>query len=311
MTAVTTKKGKRAASSDLTRLRHVRREAIGAIPGWGTDPNIIGSMLAAKVKDGRLTRKVGITVLVQEKFTEQFLGPTRMIPGVLHIDGEDFTTDVLQIGPLQAQTLFPPDPLLTFDGFETGTLSCFARSPYGDFGVTCAHTIAGEDRNPHSPAPIRIWSSAASQYVPVGGSGFAVSAPGNGMSGDFGFSDAALFSLEHPELAFRASQLSVVNVATVPPNTRLWGLGAMKGRRTGVVLGVDVQVGNMLVDVLIRADPPGTYRGDSGMMWRTATGECVAIHAYGENLGPGAGSRQTAAMFAERAADQLGVSFLG
>lgn len=80
----------------------------------------------------------------------------------------------------------------------------------------------------------------------------------------------------------------------------------MRGVRTGVIVGIEQELQGVRCDYVIKVDLPGTFRGDSGMLWRNSAGMPVAIHAKA----PGQGAEITAAMSAERAETWLGVEIL-
>jgi len=58
-------------------------------------------------------------------------------------------------------------------------------------------------------------------------------------------------------------------------------------------------------DLFVQVSSPGTYAGDSGMLWKDSTGRAVAIHGFAEPAAPGEGSTITASMWAARAVAKL------
>ena len=128
------------------------------------------------------------------------------------------------------------------------------------------------------------------------------------MPGSYGFVDVAIFSLENAELAARAAAASALPVTSPLPGSSVRGSGN-SGSKLGVIVGIEQKVGDVYVDVVVKVDPPGTFRGDSGMLWQDSAGRAVAIHAKGNSAGPGAGSSLSAAMRADRAVQALGVTF--
>lgn len=273
-------------------------------------PNVIGSMIGAKVKSGEVTPKIGLTIFVAEKVSLGQLGPKERVPRQISINGRSVQTDVLEIRPLRPQSSLFPGVLVISDGSDYGTVSSLCRSPNGFFGLTCAHVIGGKDQNPATPDPVEIWSPVTQGYITVGNSLFAYVGPGGGSEDDFGFADAALFTLDHPELVDRAQSVSVIQAASPNIGEIVQGLGGAHGTRTGVVLGIHQKMGDMLIDVCIQVRNPGTFMGDSGMLWKNSEGQPIAIHAYGEQSSPQKGSSFSAAMLAARAASRLNVEFL-
>jgi hypothetical protein len=249
---------------------------------------------------------------VREKKPDDELPKSHRIPRRIRIAKRNVVTDVLQIGPLRKQSnTFPNNSaLLTYDGVETGTLSCLCRSPFGVFGLTCAHVLGGPDHDASTTTPVAIWSSEERRYESVGQSVLAIAGPGAGSPGEFGFADAAIFSIMHPELIQRAQSAHLIVSREPIVGSTVLGNGVVQGRRAGQIIGIDQMIGNIRADLAIRVDLPGTFRGDSGMLWKDGDGNAVAIHAYGEDLGPGQGSRLTAAMLAHRAETRLAIQFL-
>ncbi|GCF84020.1 hypothetical protein GSbR_06200 [Geobacter sp. SVR] len=94
---------------------------------------------------------------------------------------------------------------------------------------------------------------------------------------------------------------------------RLKGISALNAPnanwqvREAQVLGVEAEALGERCDVVLSVLPPGTFRGDSGMLWLTQEGQAAAIHARGEVMPGIQGSSLTTAMSAKRAAMALGV----
>lgn len=139
-------------------------------------------------------------------------------------------------------------------------------------------------------------------------SAMALAGGGAGVPGAFGFSDAALFTLTDAELYQRALNATPIPLTAPKFGETVYG-SATSGAKTGKVIGIEKRIGVHLADIVVRVDYPGTFRGDSGMLWRNASGHALAIHAQG-NGAPGVGSRLTAAMSASRAASGLSVVLL-
>ncbi|MBK7617587.1 MAG: hypothetical protein IPJ08_25120 [Burkholderiales bacterium] len=77
-----------------------------------------------------------------------------------------------------------------------------------------------------------------------------------------------------------------------------------------MVVGVEAVAMGERCDVVLNVDPPGTFRGDSGILWITQDGRAAALHARGEVMAGVHGSRLTSAMSANRVGDSLGVQLL-
>ncbi|WP_354334524.1 MULTISPECIES: hypothetical protein [unclassified Undibacterium] len=155
-----------------------------------------------------------------------------------------------------------------------------------------------------------MWSPDQADYITVGESFISVTGNGSGISGNYGFSDAAMFSCLDQELIARAQRAKVLQAINLPKLGQVVSGLSGAGMRTGVVMGVEQRIGTKYADVVIQAGGSGTFRGDSGMLWTDTDGNAVAIHAMGAAEGPGQGSSLTAAMSAGRAKKLLNVSFL-
>ena len=273
-------------------------------------PNVIGSMIGAKIKSGNLTKNIGLTLFVAEKIPPKELGPKEQIPKQITIDGRSLYTDVLEIRSLTPQSSIFPSVLVVSDGQECGTVSSLCSSPNGFFGLTCAHVIGGRDRDPATTDPVEMWCPSKKDYVRVGNSLSAFVSKGAGTPDDFGFADAALFTLDHPELVERAHGAAVIAAADPEIGETVQGVGGTHGILTGTVLGIHKKLEDMLIDVCVQVDSPGTFIGDSGMLWKNKGGQPVAIHAYGERGLPLDGSKFSGAMLASRAARLLSFEFL-
>jgi hypothetical protein len=272
-------------------------------------PNVVGSMIGRKVVGGKMTSALGITVFVASKVKPGKLSARQRIPESLRVEGQEVLLDVLSVPPLQRQSVFEPESCITNDMNENGTLSCLCRSRFGIFGMGCAHALDGQDGTIATPTTVRLWSDSLDNWVQIGVSQFGVQALGSGVPGDFGFLDAAVFDVRHPELLAAAAELPSIAPRRPMPGMTVYGIGAIEGARTGHVLGVEKVLYDLRSDVVIEVEAPGTYRGDSGMLWRSAEGVPIAIHAYGAPNGAN-GSRFTGAMLASRAARYLNVELL-
>lgn len=293
----------KAAVREVSRIRGIR-SSIEAL--LRKKNNFVGSMIGLKSRESQLTDQVSLVVFVSRKLPEDELPPKHRIPDRIKIKGVAVQLDVLPYAGMtfQARGPFPNGSLTTFDGTEYGTMTAFARTKFEVYGLTCAHAIEGQDNNAYSPSPVAIWSPSLKKAIPVGHSAIALAGGGAGVPGAFGFSDAALFTLADSGLRKRALAGTQIPVATPKFGEPVFGM-ATSGAKVGRVVGVEQHVGLELADLVVKVEHPGTFRGDSGMLWRNARGQAIGIHAKGDGNGPGAGSGLTAAMSASRAAAGL------
>lgn len=271
-------------------------------------PNVVGSMIGLKLRNKEISSEVAFTIFVRQKIRSEGLEESECLPRSVTLNQNEVPTDVIQIGPLMYQGgIFPPN-LGTWDGTETGTVACFAKSSEDLFCVTCAHCIAGPDRNPNTPSTVSIWSSSKSDYIPVGDSVIGVSGHGRGVMSDYGFSDVALFSCRDQELRDRAQTAPALRALRLPKfGETVFGFSGA-GKRTGRIVGIESHLWSTYADIVVQVDAPGTFRGDSGMLWVNAEGHAVGIHAMGAIGAPGEGSTLTVAMSAGRAEKLLNVT---
>jgi hypothetical protein len=297
----------------IERLRTLRTRADEHV---GSRADIVGSMIGMKVRDEEVTPKLGITYFVKEKIADRKLSSKKRIPKRITIDGQHISTDVLVWPRMVEQGL--ETAAIVFDGKVQGSLSCFGRSAFGAFGVSCAHCLVGADGNPTTSTDVSMYSVEDGRFLQAGQSSFAAYAPGLGIAGNFGYLDCGLFAIEDAVLQGRAASatpLSIVEDAHLLINQRLIGQSALRApdspdpNRSAVLLGIDQNAMGERCDLVLRVDPPGTFQGDSGMMWFTSDMRAVALHARGEVMPPMTGSRLVSAMSAARAAQALGVTF--
>lgn len=276
---------------------------------------LVGSMVGVKLKRGQPTTTLGITFLVRRKVPSAELKPSARIPKRMKIGNETFSTDVIEWPAMTEQNLTHAS--IINDARTQGTLTCFARSPFGVYGLSCAHCLRGADGNPATPTPVAMYSPDVGRYLRAGDSLLAVYAAGPGLPGNFGYLDCGLFTLRDPSLMARANSampLAVVDDIRKLMNTRLVARSALDvqgfadRRRDAQVIGVNLDALDERCDVVLLASMPGTFQGDSGMLWRTSDGRAAAIHARGEVVPPGNGSRLVTAMSAHRASAALSVS---
>ncbi|MEJ8816203.1 hypothetical protein WKW77_34500 [Variovorax ureilyticus] len=283
----------------------------------GARADILGSMLGVKVRDGRATDQVGITYFVREKVPKAELSPRKRIPMSLRVGDQVVKTDVIA-WPRMAEQALQAAPTIVSDGRTQGTLSCFALSSRTLFGITCAHCLEGMDQNPATPTPV-VYYGAGNTWLPTGQSIYLAYSPGTAMSGDFGYLDCGLFELRDAVLAARARASKVIRVVVdlhSLVNQDVFGFspleptGSSSPVRKARVLGVEAVAMGERCDVVLNVDPPGTFKGDSGILWITQDGRAAALHARGEIMAGMQGSRMTSAMSARRVSESLGSQLL-
>jgi hypothetical protein len=307
--------GPRATSTRRVKaLSALRAEADDRV---GSKADILGSMIGLKVRAGVLTGAVGITYFVREKVPKRDLAPKRRVPTRMRVGQTDVVTDVLEWPQMAEQAL--PEGSIIFDGRLQGTLSCFAVSQAGAFGLSCAHCLVGADGNPSTPTAVATFSKLLGRFVPAGQSVFMNFSPGTGLPGNFGYLDCGLFDLRDPTLVSRASNgqpLPFLDDIHALVGRRLLGVSPLNAPSpTGFVreaqaIGVEANALGELCDVVLQVQPPGTFRGDSGVLWITEDGRAAAIHARGEVMPELQGSRLATGMSARRACTSLGVQLV-
>ena len=153
--------------------------------------------------------------------------------------------------------------------------------------------------------PIEAWSDAQHEWIRIGRTAASIPNSMPGQPGDFGFSDAALILVEHPALLAEAGAAQPIQAAQAVLGEPLQGDGAVRKMRNGQVIGVETIFDGFPADLFVQVSSPGTYAGDSGMLWKDSAGRAVAIHGFAEPAGPGEGSTITASMWATRAVAKL------
>lgn len=301
----------RAQSRRVTRqLQQHRAQADERIAGRC---DIVGSMIGAKVIKGEVLPRSCITYLVREKVPLKELAPHERIPRRLQVSGISILTDVLVWPTMVRQNL--SHGTFIRDGFTQGTLTAFAESQYGLWGLSCAHCMLGPDRNPNTSADIQMFDGGAGAFEFAGTTAQTLHLPGGAkIGGSRGYIDCGIFSLSDQSLRSRAQAakpLATIDLASLL-HQRLVGLSVMGSdpnrTRFASVIGVDKYGITGYSDVVLIAEPPGTLHGDSGMLWFTSDGRAAAIHCEGERKDDGIGSLKTTAMSAQRAASVLQVS---
>ncbi len=273
-------------------------------------PNVIGTGLGVKRRNGAVVDPQALVVFVASKVAREQLERHERLPKYIVHQRRRIATDVVQIKGVRRE--FGNAPYALTDEATNGTLSAFARGPDGYlYGVTCAHCLAGWDGNPHTTTPVGVWNVSTNEYVEAGQSVFAVEAPGYGAPGNYGFSDAGLILLEHPELSQRARAATPLPILDNPSRNMAVFSQAFAADFNGTIDALDVVIDGLRVDVVVRVEGEGTFPGHSGMLWRSQSGQAVGIHAYGADFDEdGGGSTYSLLMSARRAAYQLQVNLL-
>jgi len=305
---------KRTRAQQIKALANLRPELDDRV---GSKTDIIGSMLGVKLRGGQPTGQLVLTYFVREKVSKSEVSPKKRIPVSLKAGTEIVSTDVIE-WPKMVEHALPPSSIIS-DGQLQGTLSCFAASQFGRFGVSCAHCLVGTDDNPATPTSVGVWMPQQSRYDPAGQSVYLSYSPGTGIKGNYGYLDCGLFDLRHPILFARAAGGTPVQVVTdirTLLHRPLFGMSALRApdvpeqQRQALVIGVEAQVLGERSDLVLDVQRPGTFRGDSGMLWVTAGGRAAALHARGEVKPPMQGSLLTTAMSAQRVCSSLDVQLV-
>lgn len=255
----------------------------------GSRADVIGSMLGVKVKDGQLTDQIGLTYFVREKVDKSELSPRKRVPASLRVGNHVVKTDVVAWPRMEEQST-QVAPTILSDGRTQGTISCFAWTNSTRFGITCAHCLVGVDQNPATPTPV-MYYGLGKKWFPAGQSVYLAYSPGSAMSGSFGYLDCGLFELRDAVLAARAKASKPIKVVAdlhSLVNQEVFGFSPLEptGSTTPVrkakVIGVEAVAIGERCDVILNVDLPGTFRGDSGILWITLDGRAAALHARGE-----------------------------
>lgn len=295
-------------ADSFSNLRKLRILAEKKISG---KKNFMGTMLGVRIKKGIIYPEKVLTVFVCQKTDSHVLSKNHRIPKQLKIGSEIIRIDILPIQSLILQNdLFPSTGALTAnDGVEFSTLTAFAKSPYDFFGMTCAHALGGFDKDPYTQSPVSIWSPLMNKYISVGNSALVLAGGGTGIPGSYGFADIALFTLIEENIRTRAQKGNILSTNLVNIGETVFG-SATSGVKTGEVIGIEMSFGSQLIDILVKVKGNGTFRGDSGMLWKNSNGEAVAIHAKGSMESPGIGSSLSACMSAVRAEHGFNIKFI-
>lgn len=271
-------------------------------------PNVVGTGLGIKRRNGVAVERTAIVVFVASKMSKDSLPPKTRVPQFILCEERRIPTDVVEIRRVRLE--FGGAPYALTDSETNGTLSAFAQGDDQVFhGVSCAHCLTGEDGDPYASSVIKVWDTTRERFADAGRSGYVVDSPGFGLPANYGFSDIGLFQLEHPALVQRASNAPILPVLTNPRRgMRVFGQ-TLTATLTGTIDAVEATVDNLDIDIVIRVEGPGTRRGFSGMLWRTESGQAVGVHTWGADFDnqEDSGSRFSLAMAARRVEHQLQV----
>ncbi len=297
----------------VDRYRSIRKQADDRV---GSKSQILGSMIGLKQRSGEVTNRVSLQFIVPKKTPDEQLEPKERIPKTITVDGNRVGTDVIEWPDMEEQSL--PKPYIIHDGLSQGTLTCFARTQLGTFGLTCGHCLLGQDGKPSTPTLVKIYHPNAG-FVPAGQSIMSLFMPGSPASGQ-GYIDCGLFSLPPnlQTLAQSAEEIPSVPDAKTLLGQPILGYSMLKAPtspnappiRKGTVIAIDQKALNAQSDLVIKVSKPGTFRGDSGMLWIDAFGRAAGIHCRGQIVPQGYGSPLTTSMLISRAAALLGVELV-
>lgn len=271
-------------------------------------PNVTGTMLGARLVDGVATGELAVIVAVRRKKPKARLKPHERLPRTLAHGRSRVLVDVIEIARFARQSF--AQPLVCSDRRTAAMVTCVAMSAAGPVGVSCAHALTGSDGDAFSADPVDLFSPGAG-FVPAGRTRTAVFARGLGVPGDYGFSDIGCFSLDANGAAALATGRAPMRVWNGRAAAGPLAADAIRGRRLrGEVHAVLAEMLGGFCDLVVRVDDGGTIAGDSGMLWRTADGTAIAVHALGSVGALGQGSRFSGCMLAKRASELLNVTFL-
>lgn len=267
-----------------------------------------GTAIGEKITSGELIGERSVIVYVTEKKSKSSIKSNR-VPSSIRLGNDTLSTDVVEIGQLRPQ--FANPPYYCRDGSRLGTVTSLCRSKNSIFAATCAHNLKGPDLDIYTSDPIELYNPNLQNWVQVGHSHFVQYGNGTGVPGDFGFTDAGLFTINDPTLIHRALKSNRLPTwKSVTSGTEVWCIASSGQTLFGQVLHMEAEFGALYADICILIKPPGTYAGDSGVLWRGKSGIAVAVHAQGsDDYGDGA-AIYSFGMFAHRMESVLGVEFL-
>jgi len=287
----------------LKELRRVRRDCHTELKAY---PNVLGTAIGRKIIQGEATKVKSIVIYVDKK---RKLSKKRSIPRYFDVGGKRVPTDVVECPSIRYQSAL--NPLFCSDGYNLGTVSAMCRSGPNFFAATCAHNLKGEDANIYTSDPMQLFDGKSGQWIEVGKTRSVFSSDGLGVSGNFGFIDAGLFSIDRQYLIDELKDAKPLPIKSqISYGTRVQAIGIGLQELTGVVIHDCSSFTDFYSDVCIYVDPPGTAGGDSGLLWKTAAGQAVAIHSKGGGNYTDDRAQFSFGMFANRFRDILNVELL-
>lgn len=304
--------GPEQARSATLLLRTYRSEADDRV---GSRCDVVGSMIGMKIRSDQVLPRPCLTYFVREKAPMEDIAPRQRIPARMRLGGQMIPTDVLVWPRMELHSL--AQGRFIRDGFTQGTLTAFARSPYGLWGLSCGHCMLGPDQKPYTSTDVMMHDANLRQFISAGTTAQTLfSAGGPQIGGTRGYLDCGIFSLHEDSLRKRAEEAPELRTADLQSLAyqQLTGVSVMAvegqvgGPRLATVIGIDKYGIDDFCDVVLRAESPGMTHGDSGMLWLTQDGLAAAIHCRGEVVNKKSGSRLITAMSAQRAAEVLGVT---
>lgn len=292
----------------MTRLATPRGARRKYAADLATVSNVVGTALGLKRRQERRVSGSALIIYVRQKLPLDALAPDDRLPTEVLFSEQSVPTDVVEIAGMRRE--FGSAPFYISDGVKKGTISAFAADGSHLYAVSCAHCMRGRDGNPHTSDPIDFWEPALGRYVPGGENGFAVDAPGLGLPGNFGFSDAGLILLEHRELLRRARAASVLPIIGRLSRGMPVASQGPRGAILGTVEAVEAVIDRVRIDIVIKMPNGGSVPGNSGMLWRSRDGSAVGMHAIGAYTDNSGESRYSLCMSAGRLASTLQVRLL-
>lgn len=292
----------------MTRLATLRSARSAHSDRLLAFPNVVGTGLGVKRRGARCVASSALVVYVRQKLPADYLSAVERLPAEIKFSNQAIPVDVVEVAGMRRE--FAGPPYFMTDRVKKGTISAFAAADGLLHAVTCAHCLRGRDGNPHTSEPIDFWEATVGRYIPGGENGFAVDAPGLGLPGNFGFSDAGLITLEHPELRRRARSAPALRFASRLRRGMMVGAQSPSTTIVGSVDAVEAVIDRVRIDVVIYMPDVGSVPGNSGMLWRARDGSAVGVHAIGVYTDNSTESRYSLCMSASRVAATLQVQLL-
>lgn len=294
-----------ARNLSLDDLRRARRDRVAEIEAL---PHVVGTGLGVKRRGGMRVARAALIVYVDRKRPDKDLARQARIPHYIVHRRRRIPIDVVPVRPVRLE--FGSAPYYLGDGRTKGVVTAFARGGDDHFILGSAHCLKGADGNIFTPSPIGLWDDVAGRYLNVAESLKGFQLPGLGIAGDFGYLDAGVATLSDVEMLARARNASPMRFG---PAARI-GLSLIaegpNGRLAGTIEAVEIEVEGMRVDIVVRIENGGTYRGHSGMLWRTRAGLAMAMHGYGTDFSGEEASRISLSTAVRRIAQYLEVELL-